>query len=88
MYAKISKKGQVTIPKAVREKLNIANGGGVVFLFDEDGIKIKGIPGSQGKELAGRLKKYAQKYVPLNKVREHIQKNIAKSAAKEGLPKS
>jgi AbrB family looped-hinge helix DNA binding protein len=88
MYAKISKKGQITIPKAVREKLNIAKGGGVLFLFDEEEIKLKGIPGSQGNELAGRLKKYVKKYVPLSKVRKHIQKEIAKTAAGEGLPQS
>jgi AbrB family looped-hinge helix DNA binding protein len=88
MYAKISKKGQVTIPKAVRERLNIAKGGGVLFLFDEEEIKLKGIPGSQETELAGRLKKYAKKYVPLSKVRKRIQQDIAKSAAGEGLPVS
>ncbi len=31
MYAKVSKKGQITIPKAIREKLKIEKeGGGVV----------------------------------------------------------
>ena len=32
MYVKISKKGQVTIPKAIREKLCIDSEGGELFL--------------------------------------------------------
>ena len=32
MYAKMSKKGQITIPKAIREKLKIVNEGAVLFL--------------------------------------------------------
>jgi|WetSurMetagenome_2_1015567.scaffolds.fasta_scaffold273359_2 antitoxin PrlF len=88
MYSKISSKGQVTIPKAVREKLNITKGGGVLFLFEKEEIKLKGIPPTQEAELAGKLKKYAKKYVPLTKIRKRIQKDIAKSASEEGLSKS
>lgn len=85
MYAKISQKGQVTIPKAIREKLNLAKGGGVLFLVDNEEVKLKGIPGLQEADLAGRLKKYAGEYVPLNKIRENIQKEIAQSAAGESI---
>ncbi|MBW1739149.1 MAG: AbrB/MazE/SpoVT family DNA-binding domain-containing protein, partial [Deltaproteobacteria bacterium] len=34
MYAKVSRKGQLTIPKPIRKKLNIENQGGVLFLVE------------------------------------------------------
>ena len=60
MYAKISKKGQVIIPKAIRETLKVEN----------DSIKLKGIPGSSARDLAGSLKKYAKDYIPLKTIRK------------------
>ena len=85
MYAKLSKKGQVTIPKAIRKKLNIDNEGGVLFLVENDEVKLKGIPGGEIDKLAGSLAKYAKTYVPLEKVRERIKGKIADEAAREGL---
>lgn len=85
MYAKLSKKGQVTIPKAIREKLNIDTAGGVLFLVEDDEVKLKGIPGGEIDKLAGSLNKYAKNYVPLEKVRARIKGKIADAAAREGL---
>ncbi len=85
MYARLSKKGQVTIPKAIREKLNIDSEGGVLFLVEDDGVKLKGIPGGEIDKLAGSLKKYAKTYVPLEKVRTRIKGKIADATAREGL---
>ena len=85
MYAKLSKKGQVTIPKAIREKLNINSEGGVLFLVENDEVKLKGIPGGEIDKLAGSLKKYAKTYVSLDKVRTKIKGKIADAAAREGL---
>jgi AbrB family looped-hinge helix DNA binding protein len=85
MYAKVSKKGQVTIPKAIREKLKIEKEGGVLFLMEDDEVKLKGIPTEPVDRLSGSLKKYTQKYVPLNKIRQRIKGKIADEAAKEGL---
>jgi len=85
MYARLSKKGQVTIPKPIREKLKIDTDGGVLFLVEGDEVKLKGIPGGQIDELAGSLKKYAKSYVSLEKVRTRIKGKIADAAAREGL---
>jgi AbrB family looped-hinge helix DNA binding protein len=85
MYAKISKKGQVTIPKAIRERLKIDDDGGVLFLVEDDEVKLKGIPGGKIEQLAGSLKKYAKTYVPLDKVRTSIKGKIADAAAREDL---
>ena len=85
MYARLSKKGQVTIPKAIREKLNIDGEGGVLFLVEDDEVKLKGIPGGEIDKLAGSLKKYAKTYVPLEKIRTRIKGKISDAAAREGL---
>ena len=85
MYSKISKKGQVTIPKPIREKLCIENEGGVLFLVEDNEVKLKGVPGIQANRLAGSLKKYAGKYAPLNKVRKKIKGKIADEIASEGI---
>ena len=85
MFAKVSKKGQVTIPKAIREKLKIRDNGGVLFLIEDDDVLLQGVPGGRIDELAGSLKRYAEKYVPLEQVRKKIQGKIARDAAREGL---
>jgi AbrB family looped-hinge helix DNA binding protein len=86
MYARISKKGQVTIPKPIRERLKIKNEGGVLFLIEDNEVKLKGIPGAQATLLAGSLKKYAKGHVPLAIIRKEIQGKIANEVAAEGIP--
>jgi len=85
MYSKISKKGQVTIPKPIRVKLNIEKEGGVLFLIEDNEVKLKGIPGAQANLLAGSLKKYAKGHVPLTKIRKEIKGKIANEVAAEGV---
>jgi len=83
--SRLSKKGQVTIPKAIRDKLNIDSEGGVLFLVEDDEVKLKGIPGGEIDKLAGSLNQYAKTYVPLENVRTRIKGKIADAAAREGL---
>ncbi len=81
----MSKKGQVTIPKPIREKLNIENEGGLLFLVEDNEIKLKGVPSVQANRLAGSLKKYAREYAPLNKIRKNIKGKIADEIATESI---
>lgn len=85
MYAKVTQKGQITIPKAIREMLDVENGGSVVFVVDKDGIKLQGVPEPAGKTTAGCLKQYAKQYIPLSEIREQLKAELADAAAKEGL---
>jgi len=85
MYAKMSKKGQVTIPKPIRKKLKIEKDGAVLFVVEDNEVKLKGVPGVQAEQLAGSLQKYAKEYVSLKKIREKIQGEIADETAREGL---
>jgi hypothetical protein len=65
--------------------LNIEKEGGVLFLMEDDVIKLKGVPGEQADRLAGSLNRYAKKYVPIDEIRQRIKGKIADEAAKEGL---
>ena len=85
MYAKLSKKGQVTIPKAIRKKLKVGKEGGILFLVENDEVKIKGIAAGQVEQLAGSLKKYAKEYISLDKIRKQIKGKVADEAARESL---
>ncbi len=40
---KIGRRGQITLPKKVREWLDVSEGDRVVFLHEDDGVKIKPI---------------------------------------------
>jgi AbrB family looped-hinge helix DNA binding protein len=85
MYAKVSKKGQVTIPKAIREQLDIKNDGAVIFIMENGEVKIKGVPRKAVAELAGSLNKYTKGYKPLKDIRNEIKDKIAKAALNEGI---
>jgi AbrB family looped-hinge helix DNA binding protein len=83
IYAKISKKGQITIPKSIRESLRLGNNSAILFILENGEVKIKGVPGGSAESLAGSLKKFAKKYEPLDKIRVKIQEEIAHEADKD-----
>ncbi len=59
---KISSRGQITLPKAVRELLR----SDVVRIVVEDGqVRIEPV-----EDVAGSLRRYAREYVPLKEIRE------------------
>ncbi len=75
---KITKKGQVTIPKKVRKILKSEL---ISFIIEGDTIKIV----SAQQDTYGRLKKYAQKYLPFETVRQETWEAVVNEAAKEGI---
>jgi len=73
MEAKLSRKGQATIPKAVRDRLQIKPGDRFKFLFHPDGVII--LPKIPTVRLKGMIPKPA-KPVSL----EEVDRAIAKGA--------
>jgi antitoxin PrlF len=73
MEAKLSSKGQATIPKAVRERLQIKSGDRFKFFFHPDGVII--LPKISTARLKGMIPKPA-KPVSL----EEMDRAIAKGA--------
>lgn len=79
MYAKVTKKGQITIPKAIRQTLKLGEESAVLFVLENGEVKLKAVPAGTIDNLAGSLKKYANKYVPLDEIRNTIQKDIGRA---------
>ena len=72
--AKISSKGQITLPKAVRDRL----GSNLVRLVSDDkGVRIEPV-----RDVAGSLRRYATGYVAIEEARE----GAAQAAAGDGDP--
>ena len=64
-WATVTHKGQVTIPKPIRERLGVPNGGKVRFRLRYDGIVVVEQP-SKTSEIIGRLKQYANPDKPVD----------------------
>jgi AbrB family looped-hinge helix DNA binding protein len=52
---RVTSKGQVTIPQAVRTRLGITPGSEVDFEIDEHGARLVRAPTSRGEELVERM---------------------------------
>ena len=58
LWATVTNKGQVTIPKPIRERLGVPNGGKVRFRLRYDGLVVVERP-TTASQIIGSLKKYA-----------------------------
>jgi antitoxin PrlF len=70
MEAKLSSKGQATIPKAVRERLQIKPGDRFKFFFHPDGVII--LPRIPTKRLRGTVPRL-RRAVSLNEIEKAIE---------------
>jgi len=73
--AKITSKGQVTIPKKVRSLLGSTT---VEFVLADDTVIIRPV-----RSVGGALAKYAARHVPLRDIRRKVWKEVADEKAKE-----
>ena len=89
MPAKVTSKGQVTLPRWVREALALQIGASVDFVLRNGHIHLVTSSGSVAEALAGSLKAYARKRDPASEraMMERVQKEVAHAAAVEGLPR-
>jgi AbrB family looped-hinge helix DNA binding protein len=55
---RITSKGQVTIPKELRDGFGLLPGTEVEFVADDDGIRVRRVPGNlnRGREIAEHLR--------------------------------
>jgi AbrB family looped-hinge helix DNA binding protein len=77
--AKITSKGQITLPKEVRKTLNVHAGNVVIFEKENDNVVIK--PARTLKEFKGFLKgKGKEDFEEMRKkAKEHVGKRVAQS---------
>ena len=79
-WATVTRKGQVTIPKLIRDQVGISNGGKVRFRLRHDGtVVIETI--KSHKDLLGELKKYADSEKPVDAYT--LREKMANDRAKE-----
>lgn len=78
-WATVTEKGQVTIPKPIRDHLGIPTGGKVRFRLRYDGVIVIEKP-TTAAQVMGRLQKYATPKKPVNvyKAREQMEYDRAK----------
>jgi len=72
--ATLTSKGQLTVPKAVRERLGLKSGDRVVFEFEEDCVRLKVERRKSLQELKGSLparREYEGKEAEREAAREH-----------------
>ena len=81
--ARISPKGQITLPKKVRQALAVKPGERVMFQVEADGVLLKPLGPSSAEALAGSLCRYAISGVPSHRVRDLVQEAVANAAAEE-----
>ncbi len=81
--ATVTSKGQITIPKEVREALNIKTHDRVAIVIEEGSAILKPIKGDI-LEIGGSIKiKARQKPINFKKVRKEVIKKIAKGVVSE-----
>lgn len=80
--AKITSKGQITLPKEVRKTLNVHAGNVVIFEKENDNVVIK--PARTLKEFKGFLKGKSKE--DFEKMRKKAKEHVGKRVAQSGKP--
>jgi antitoxin PrlF len=78
--AKITSKGQITLPKEVRKALNVYAGNVVIFEKEDDKVVIK--PARTLKEFKGFLKRKGK--VDFDEIRKKAKEYVGKKVAQSG----
>ena len=81
--AKLSAKSQITLPRQVRQALDVKPGERVVFTVAEGSVVLHALGASGAKALAGSLSKYARGRAPAVAPRGLVKKEVARAAARE-----
>jgi AbrB family looped-hinge helix DNA binding protein len=82
--SRISAKGQITLPRKIRELLAVGPGDRIVFAVDGDSILLRQLGPCTARDLAGSLRQYARKTRDGKEVvRTAVKKGVADAAARE-----
>jgi AbrB family looped-hinge helix DNA binding protein len=84
ILSRISAKGQITLPRKVRQALHLEPGDRVLFLVENETVTLQPLTAGSARALAGSLRQYAGAR-PGESTRSSVQKEVALAAAKEEL---
>ncbi len=76
--ATLTTKGQVTIPKAVRDHLKLDTGARIDFVIESDGIVVLRPMTRHVRELAGLLYRQGQRPVSVTQMNERVGARLRK----------
>jgi AbrB family looped-hinge helix DNA binding protein len=83
ILSRISAKGQITLPRKVRQALKLKPGDRALFLVQNETVQLQPLPASSARALAGSLQRYAGAR-PGGPARAVVKKEVARAAAQEG----
>jgi antitoxin PrlF len=84
MALTVSSKGQVTIPKRIREALGLSKGDKVDFVLDGTIVRLEQAESSVVDKATGALRKYSKTVKDEKTIMERVRKEVAHEAAQEG----
>jgi AbrB family looped-hinge helix DNA binding protein len=84
LSARISSKGQITLPKRVRQALAVNPGERVLFVVGDKSVVLRPMGASSAQTLAGSLRRYAGTRKTANQLRGLVKKEVGRAAAQEG----
>ena len=82
MNTTVSSKGQITLPKFVREALGLKACSTVSLKLEEGEVRVRPAPAGTARRLAGSLRRYAKPGTS-ESIRAHVKREIARAAATE-----
>lgn len=84
MTATVSAKGQITLPRKIRQALELKAGERVVIQLEGSNVLLRPMVSGKARALAGSLRRYASVRKPANRVRSLVTEEVARAAAQEG----
>lgn len=86
MLAAVTNKGQLTLPKAIRQQLNLGVGSRLDFSVNEQGWLIARPVTNTALGLAGILRKPGRAAVPIEAMADAVEATAAQLNAPAGVP--
>lgn len=83
MNTTVSSKGQITLPRFLRDALGLKPGSVVSLTLDEGELRLRPAPVGTARRLAGSLRRYA-KAGSGKSIRAHVKREVGRAAAAEG----
>ena len=83
MNTTVSSKGQITIPRFLRESLGLKPGSVVSLTLDEGELRLRPAPAGTARRLAGSLRRYAKPGTSKS-IRARVKREVGRAAAGEG----
>jgi AbrB family looped-hinge helix DNA binding protein len=81
----VSSKGQITLPRFVREALGLKAGSIVTLALQHGEVRLKPAPAGTARRLAGSLRRYSRPG-GVASVRAAVKRKVARAVASEGPP--